>query len=143
MSLSLPEPGTELGDRVARRLRDETIGWITSVDGSGTPQPAPVWFLWRPEDSSVLLYSMPTAKRLARLRANPRTAFHLNDAVGDDVVVLLGDLVERPDLPGAADVPEYEAKYGDVARKMFGSSEEFAARYSVPLLFVPERFRGH
>ncbi len=42
----LPDPSTEFGERVARRLRDEVVAWLTLVDGSGTPQPAPVWFLW-------------------------------------------------------------------------------------------------
>ncbi len=33
---------TEFGQRVARRLAEERIAWLTTVDSSGTPQPRPV-----------------------------------------------------------------------------------------------------
>ena len=42
----LPDPSTTFGARVERRLRDEPVAWLTLVDPRGTPQPAPIWFLW-------------------------------------------------------------------------------------------------
>ena len=46
MTVVLPDPGTEFGARVARRLHEDAIAWLTLTDQAGTPQPAPVWFLW-------------------------------------------------------------------------------------------------
>ena len=46
MTSVLPDPSTEFGARVARRLDEEVVAWLTVVDGAGTPQPAPIWFLW-------------------------------------------------------------------------------------------------
>ena len=37
---------TEFGTRAARRLREEIIGWLTTVTPDGQPQPIPVWFVW-------------------------------------------------------------------------------------------------
>ena len=37
---------TEFGQRASRRLHDQLLAWLTTVDGQGTPQPVPVWFLW-------------------------------------------------------------------------------------------------
>jgi hypothetical protein len=58
MSLQLPDPDSEFGERVARRLRDEPIAWLTHVDGAGTPQPAPVSFLWDDAAGSALVTVM-------------------------------------------------------------------------------------
>ena len=53
---------TELGARVARRLEQELIIWLTTVRVDGTPQPSPVWFLWA--DQSLLIYSQPNKQKL-------------------------------------------------------------------------------
>ena len=79
MTVVLPDPGTEFGARVARRLHEDAIAWLTLTDQAGTPQPAPVWFLWDDDSSCVVLYSQPTARRLARMKANSRCSLHLND----------------------------------------------------------------
>ncbi len=42
----LIDQGTEFGARVARRLRKETIVWLTTVTPAGAPVPRPVGFLW-------------------------------------------------------------------------------------------------
>ena len=39
MTSVLPDPSTEFGARVARRLADEVVAWLTVVDGAGTPWP--------------------------------------------------------------------------------------------------------
>jgi hypothetical protein len=49
MTFALPD--TEFGTRATRHLTDDVVAWLTLVDASGTPQPAPVWFLW---DGSLL-----------------------------------------------------------------------------------------
>lgn len=111
MTSVLPDVSTDFGARVARRLSAETVAWLTTVDGSGTPQPAPVWFLW--DGDSALIYSDHRARRLAHLRANPRVALHLDgDGQGGDIVVLTGEIAEAPDAPSISDNPDYLAKYG-------------------------------
>jgi PPOX class probable F420-dependent enzyme len=139
-SAVLPDPSTEFGARIARRLQDETVAWLTVVDGNGTPQPAPIWFLW--DGESALIYSRGDAKRLAHLRARPRVAVHLDSDKGGDVVVLTGDIVDAPDEPQAYDNPPYLAKYGKRITGGWGTAERFAEIYSVPLRFHPRRVRG-
>lgn len=143
MTSVLPDLSTDFGARVARRLRAETVAWLTLVDGSGTPQPAPVWFLW--DGDSALIYSDHRAKRLAHLRANPRVALHLDgDGQGGDIVVLTGEIAEAPDAPPAADNPDYLAKYGGlITGGPWGTAEVFAETYSVALRFRPRHVRGY
>ena len=113
MSLQLPDPDSEFGVRVARRLRDEPIAWLTHVDGAGTPQPAPVWFLWDDTSGAALVYSHGEARRLDHLAADPRVALHLDgDGRGGDIVVLTGEAERAPDElppddPRASHLPVY------------------------------------
>ncbi|WP_297651777.1 TIGR03667 family PPOX class F420-dependent oxidoreductase [Pseudonocardia sp.] len=139
----LPDPSTEFGARVARRLAEEPIAWLTVVDGAGTPQPAPVWFLW--DGATALIYSVGNAKRLDHLRADPKVALHLDsDGHGGDIVVLTGEIVEAPDEPAVPDNPVYLEKYGaSIAAGSWGTPAVFAETFSVPLRFRPRRVRGH
>lgn len=140
MTFALPD--TEFGARAARHLTSDVVAWLTLVDGSGTPQPAPVWFLW--DGSSALVYSMGTAKRLEHLRANPRVALHFDSE--DDaahVVVLTGEAAVEADAPAVHENPEYLAKYGERITGGWGSAERFASIYSVPVRIRPARVRGH
>ena len=143
MTTVLPDPATDFGARVARRLRDEPAAWLTVVDAGGTPQPTPIWFLW--DGESVLIYSDGRAKRLAHLRANPRVALHLDsNGAGGDIVVLTGEIAEAPDEPAAPDNPAYLAKYGTmIAGGGWGTPEVFAETFSVALRFRPRRVRGY
>lgn len=143
MTSPLPDPSTEFGARVAQRLDLEPVGWLTLVDAGGTPQPAPIWFLW--DGASALIYSDGKAKRLEHLRANPRVALHLDgDGNGGDVVVLTGEVTVAPDEPAVPDNPAYLAKYGSrIAGGPWGTPEVFAQTFSVPLRFRPRRVRGH
>jgi len=137
------DAGTEFGVRAARRLREDMTAWLTSVDQSGTPQPAPVWFLWSATDSSVLVYSQPSARRLSRIRANPHSSLHLSDdGEGHDFVVLTGTLQQAPGTPPAHEHPAYAGKYADWMNRVLGSAERFSAMFSVPLRFRATRIRG-
>ena len=143
MNSVLSDPTTEFGARVARRLREATVAWLTLVDGTGTPQPAPVWFLW--DGDTALIYSDHRARRLAHLRSNPRVALHLDgDGNGGDIVVLTGEITEERGAPNAAANGPYLAKYGDrITGGPWGTAEVFAATYSVPLRFRADRVRGY
>jgi len=143
MRFALPDPTTEFGARVARRLTDEAVGWLTLVDASGTPQPAPIWFLW--DGATALIYSDGKARRLAHLRANPRVSLSLDsNGHGGDIVVLTGEIGDAPDEPAVPSNPAYLAKYGaQIAGGSWKTPEVFAETFSVPLRFRPSGVRGH
>lgn len=138
----MPDPSTEFGGRVARRLAAEQIAWLTVVDRAGRPQPAPVWFLWTAD--SALVYSHHEAKRLEHLRANPHASLHLDgNGTGGDIVVLTGTIADAPAEPSVPDNPAYLDKYGEQITGGWGTAEEFATQFSIPLRFRPDKVRGH
>jgi PPOX class probable F420-dependent enzyme len=140
MTFALPD--TEFGTRAARHLADDVVAWLTLVDASGTPQPAPVWFLW--DGSSILVYSHGEAKRLAHLRANPNVALHFDsEGAGAHVVVLTGGATVEEDTYPVHENPDYLAKYGERITGGWGTAEHFASIYSVPVRIRPKRVRGH
>lgn len=141
MTFALPDPATEFGARVARRLNEDIAAWLTTVDGAGTPQPAPIWFLW--DGETALVYSRSDAKRNDHVRARPRVSLHLDSDDGADVVVLLGDIVEESEAPPVHENPPYLEKYGRRITKGWQTAEKFASIYSVPLRFRPRRVRGY
>jgi len=139
----MPDTSTEFGARVQRRLRDEPIAWLTLVDPAGTPQPAPIWFLW--DGESALIYSDKKAKRLAHLQKNPHVSLNLDgNGHGGDIVVLTGEVTEDPTAPAPQDNEPYLAKYGSrIANGGWKTPEVFAETFGVPLRFTPTRVRGH
>ena len=142
MDSVMPDPTTPFGERVARRLRDEPILWLITTGADGTPQPNPVWFLW--DGSSVLIYSLAAAARLAHIRRNPRVALHFEgNGQGGDIIVLTGEARVTPDDPPADQVPAYVEKYQAFIARSFGTAAVFAGRYPVALRVTPTKVRGH
>jgi PPOX class probable F420-dependent enzyme len=132
---------TEFGQRVARRLQEEEVVWLTTVDPNGRPQPSPVWFLW--EDGSFLIYSQPNRPKLRNIGLNPRVALNFNsNAVGDDIVVFSGEAQIVPDAPLANGVAPYVAKYRDAIARLGTDPASFAADYSVAIRVTPTGLRG-
>jgi PPOX class probable F420-dependent enzyme len=70
------DEGTEFGARVARRLREEQVVWLTTVTPAGAPLPRPVGFLWDGGDV-VSVYSQPGA-RVRNIAANPRVTLNFD-----------------------------------------------------------------
>src|ERR1700680_94187 len=92
MAFQLPDPSTPFGERVARRLRDERLIWLTTVDAKGKQQPAPVWFWWGEDTAIILVYSRADAKRQGHISLNPRVAFNLDgNGNGGDIIVIIGE----------------------------------------------------
>jgi PPOX class probable F420-dependent enzyme len=147
----LPDPATDFGAATRRRLLEEEIIWLVTVNGAGIPQPNPVWFLWTPDqddawgDGSFLIFHRDSAARLRSMRERPTVALHFDGGVNDlEVMVFTGDVeFLAADHPSAGDVPEFEAKYHDRAAKYFGSSVgEAMAPYSVATRIRPAKVRG-
>jgi PPOX class probable F420-dependent enzyme len=144
MSSVLPSASTPFGERVARRLREEPVMWLTTTGHDGTPQPNPVWFYWDEEAQSVLIYSLSDAARLAHIRATPRVALHFDgNGRGGDIIVLTGEARLSPDDLPADQHAAYLDKYRDFIARSFGTPANFAAEYSVPLRITPNKVRGH
>jgi PPOX class probable F420-dependent enzyme len=136
------DTSSEFGRRAERRLHEEKIAWLTTVDSAGAPQPIPVWFLWDGGDS-VLLYSRPDTPKLRAIAANPRVSLNLDgNGQGGDIVVALGEAAVSEDPP-AHEVPEYVDKYAPLIERNNWTPESFAADYSVPVRIRVRRVRGH
>lgn len=144
MTFQLPDPSTPFGERVARRLRDERLIWLTTVDAKGMPQPTPVWFLWDEATSTMLIYSRADAKRLAHLQQNPRVALNFDgNGSGGDIIVITGEARISLDDPPADRLPVYVQKYRDFIARRYDTPENFASIYSVALHIRPLAIRGH
>jgi PPOX class probable F420-dependent enzyme len=135
------DTSTEFGARAQRRLRNETLAWLTTVSRDGTPQPNPVWFLW--QDTSVLLYSEPAQAKLKNIARNPKVSLNLQaDSRGDSVVVVLGEARVAEEEPPAHELREYAAKYSWGFEMLGLSGEEFSRKYSTPIRIRVVRVRG-
>jgi PPOX class probable F420-dependent enzyme len=140
MALTI-DTGTEFGERAIRRLDQELVAWLVTVNVRGTPQPVPVWFLW--DADRILLYSRPDAPKLRNIEANPHVALHLDgDGEGGDIVVVTGT-AQRSDDPPADRVEAYARKYAAKIAAYGWTPASFAADYSVPVRVTLTRLRGH
>ena len=144
MTFQLPDPSTPFGERVARRLREEHLIWLTTVDAKDTPQPTPVWFLWDETNSTFLIYSLTGAKRLEHVQHNPRVALNFDgNGKGGDIIVITGEAHVSTDDPPADQLPAFVEKYRDFIARMYKTPEVFAAKYGVSLRVRPIAIRGH
>ncbi len=134
--------GTEFGARVARRLEQEIVIWLTTVRADGTPQPSPVWFWW--DGTTFLIYSRPDTPKLRNIAVQPRVALNFNsDKQGGDIVVFSGEARIDPNAPPADQVPEYVDKYRNGIRDLGMTPAQFAQAYSVAIRVTPTNVRGH
>jgi PPOX class probable F420-dependent enzyme len=134
--------GSEFGRRAERRLRDEPIYWLVTVDPDGTPQPSPVWALR--DGETFLVYSRPDTPKLRNIASRPRVALHLDgDGRGGDIVVVTAEARIDSGAPPADRVEAYVAKYREGIRRIGMTPESFARAYSVAIRVTPNRLRGH
>jgi PPOX class probable F420-dependent enzyme len=135
------DEGTEFGARVARRLREEQVVWLTTVTPAGAPLPRPVGFVWDGGEE-VSVYSQPGA-RVRNIAANPRVSLHFDgDGRGGDVVVLAGTARVDPDAPPADANPAHLEKYAAQIERFGMTPAAYAARFSVPLRVRLTRLDG-
>ncbi len=133
---------TEFGQRVARRLAEERIAWLTTIDSRGVPQPRPIWFLW--ERETFLIYSQPATAKLRHIAERPQVALNLDgDGLGGDIIVFTGQAQIEPNAPPADQVAAYVAKYEPGFARIRMTPAQYAASYSVAIRMTPHKLRGH
>ena len=134
------DPESEAGREAERHLRDDIVGWLTTVAPDGRPQSSVISFLW--DGETILFYSKPDTPKLRNLAANPRVSFHLNsDPYGDHVVTVEGRAVVDEATPTSDVLPAYRAKYRAPLEHWGMDEAETAREFSVPVHITPERFR--
>jgi PPOX class probable F420-dependent enzyme len=136
------ETTTEYGQRVTRRLQQERILWLTTVDSHSRPQPRPVWFFW--DGETFLIYSRPETAKLRHILHNPNVALNLDgDGMGGDIIVINGvATIDETGLP-AASAPDYIEKYSSGFERIGLTAAQFAETYSVAVRVTPTNLRGH
>lgn len=139
--MSVIDTSSDFGQRAARRLTEEQVAWLSTVDSNGTPQPVPVWFLW--DGQTAIIYSQPGQAKIRNVERTGRASLNFNsDFHGGDVVVLTGTAEIEPSAPAADQNPAYVEKYADGIASINMTPESFAAAYSVPIRLTPAKLRG-
>ncbi len=133
---------SRIGRTITRRLRQEHIIWLTTVDTHGAPQPRPVWFHW--DGQTVLIFSQPTAAKVRHIAHNAHVALNFNtDADGGDVGVLIGEALILREPPPPNRVKAYVRKYKEGIKSLGMTPTTLQAKYSVAILVTPQAVRGY
>ncbi len=133
---------SKFGARVAQRLAEEVVIWLTTVRPSGMPDPSPVWFLW--DGDTLLIYSQPNKQKLRNIARNPNVALNFNSTPdGGDVVVITGTARVDEQAPPAHQLPAYVQKYAAEIVNIGMTNQSFAQSYSVAIRITPTGVRGH
>jgi PPOX class probable F420-dependent enzyme len=136
------DPATEYGARVMRRLNEEVVIWITTVNPNGAAASVPVWFLW--DGESILIYSQPEAPKVRNIEQHGQVELHFNsDASGADVIRIAGRAVVDRTAPPFNQLPAIVAKYRVAIQRLGTTPEGFAAAYSTPIRVTPGKVRGY
>ena len=126
---------------IRARLEDETVIWLTTVNGKGQPQCSPVWFLSTPDH--VVVYSLPDTPRVRNIRANPRVSLNLNSTPnGDELVIIEGRAEIIEGAPTAEQDDDYMAKYDEGIIREGMTAESFSRDYPVRIHVHPTRLRA-
>ena len=132
---------SRFGRHVNRRLRQEKVIWLTTVDSHDTPQPRPVWFHW--DGGTILIFSEKNKAKLRHIACNPRVALNFNIAhEGGDIAALVGGAKILDNPPAVSRVKTYLRKYGKGIRDLDMTVAEFRDAYTVPILVTPQAMRG-
>jgi PPOX class probable F420-dependent enzyme len=144
LSFQLPDPATETGQRVLKRLQEEKIIWFITIGQKGIPQPTPVWFLWDEEQSSFLIYNRADAKRLQHIERNSAVSLHFDsNGQGGNIIVFTGQAEISKNDPPANEHAAYVTKYDDfIVNRLHFDHARFAKQYPVALRFFPEHIRA-
>jgi PPOX class probable F420-dependent enzyme len=134
------DTSTDRGKHVERRLKEDTIAWLTTVRPSGQPDSVPVWFLW--DGETLLVYSRPDQTKMQNLAANPKVTLTIDNTYGGgDVIRVEGTAEHVAGHPLAHEVPAYLEKYASGIERIGYDPQGFANSYSAAIRITPSRFR--
>ncbi|MGH7769958.1 MAG: TIGR03667 family PPOX class F420-dependent oxidoreductase [Candidatus Binatia bacterium] len=132
---------TKFGKHVKRRLLEEKVIWLTTVDEQNAPQPRPVWFHW--DGKTFLIFSQREKAKLRHIAHNPKVSLNFNtDEDGGDVVVFLGEAKVLDAPADSVRVEQYLRKYRPGIKELGMTVVDFSQAYSVPILVSPHSMRG-
>ena len=136
------EFNTEFGQRAHKRLSEEEILWLTTIDAQGIPQPRPVWFLW--DGETFLVFSQSQAHKVAHIQNRNQVALNLNSTfTGGDVVVLLGEAQMLSTPVSQPEMDAYLKKYEQGLKGINMTESDFQDSYHTAIRIKPTQLRGH
>ena len=141
MALAI-DTSTEFGAKTARRVREEKLTWLTTVDTKGTPQPNPVWFLWT--NGSFLIFSRPNQAKLANIARSGRVSLNFEATEDEEQITIFtghAEIVDYAALPKEV-FDRYAAKYAEGMERINLPRPEYEKAYSVAIRVTPEKLRG-
>lgn len=126
----------ELSQEVSSRLESDHYGWLTTVAKSGQPVPRLIWFYF--DGTDLIVYTMPSAAKVAHIKARPQVSLNLDsDGNGGGIIVIGGTAaVDATDVDCRTDEP-YWAKYQEASDK-FGLTDSMGS-YSTRLRITPTK----
>ncbi len=137
------DTSTEFGARAARRLQDDLVVWMTTVNANGAPVPSPVWFLFDGGDDEVVVYSQLTP-RVKNIESHPQVTLNFDgNGSGGDIVIFSGTARRDDTLPSADGNEAYVRKYGAQMGPLGFTPESFGAAYEAGLRIKLTALRGH
>jgi PPOX class probable F420-dependent enzyme len=126
----------ELTQEVSSRLTSDHYGWLTTVAKSGQPIPRLIWFYF--DGTTLTVYSMPQAAKVAHIKAHPEVSLNLDsDGNGGGIIVVGGIATVDATVVDCRDDEPYWAKYSEDAKK-FGLTEAMPS-FSTRLTITPTR----
>jgi PPOX class probable F420-dependent enzyme len=136
------DTSTEFGHNVVKRLEEQKLAWLTTVDSAGTPQPNPVWFIW--DDGVIYIFSRPNQAKLANIRRSGRISVNLEATADEEHVTIFtgqAEIIDRADLPDGI-LDRYAERYVEGMAGIKMTRAEYEAAYAIPIRFTPEKLRG-
>lgn len=126
----------ELSQEISSRLESDHYGWLTTVAKSGQPVPRLIWFYF--DGTDLIVYTMPSAAKVAHIKARPQVSLNLDsDGNGGGIIVIGGTAaVDATDVDCRTDEP-YWAKYQEASDK-FGLTDSMGS-YSTRLRITPTK----
>ena len=137
----MPDFNSKIGRTIKRRLKQEQIIWLTTVDAHETPQPRPVWFHW--DGETVLIFSQSAGAKVRHITRNPRVALNFNtDSDGGAVGVLIGEaqILREPVEPKR--MKAYLSKYELGIKSLGMTLEAMTQGYPIAICVTPHSIRG-
>lgn len=130
----------EIPREAQNRIANDEVAWLATVTDSGLPAPNPVWFVADGDD--LLVFSMPSAKKVHNIEQRPKVTLHFNsDPHGGDIVIVSGTATVTHDKK-PSEAPGYLDKYeASIVGPLNMTVDEVDATYSTELRIRPTGVR--